>query len=344
MRSPVPLLLLAACASYGPRTVSRDRFDYGAAVGSSWNHELLSNIVRLRYLDMPVFLDVQQILAGYTVEGRLAAGWADEGLSPGWTFGGSGKYTDRPTITYRPRAGSVFAKNIMTPIEPRAILYLIQAGYSAGFVLPLCVSSMNNLRNGSGTLTGAKATDPRFARLVELFAQVQRSGGLGLRIQKSADDPRGAVLLVVGNPDATGENKKALAEIAELLGIDPDLGVYNVEYSTRAGGRDRISIQTRSVLQIMFEMATQIDAPADHLAKGYVLPGVAHEDVMRLITVKTGGDPGGDAFVKVKYHGHWLWIGNDDLESKRTFTFLNLLSAFVESAQPELPTLLTVPG
>ncbi|MHC4940846.1 MAG: hypothetical protein ACYTHK_18035 [Planctomycetota bacterium] len=341
MRAALPLLLLVACSSYGPKSLPRDRYDYSTAIGRSWNHELLLNIVRLRYLDMPVFLDVQQVLAGYTLETTGSAGWSEADLTNGWSFGATGRYTDRPTITFRPRAGAVFAKNIMTPIEPRAILYLIQAGYSASFVMPLCIDSINGLRNGSGTISGATKTDPKFRRVVELFSKLQSSGGLGMRIQKSAKDQKGAVLLVMGKPGAGTEPE--LAELAELLGLDPNLQTYEVEYSTRFGGKNLISMQTRSVLQIMFEMATQIAAPPEHVEKGYVVPGVSDENVERLITVRSGSSPG-DAFVKVKYHDNWFWIENSDLISKRTFTFLNLLSAFVESEQPALPTLLTVPG
>lgn len=344
MRAALPLLVLAcACGSVGPKTLSRDRFDYSTAIGQSWNHELLLNIVRLRYLDMPVFLDVQQILAGYTVEGSASAGWSEADLTKGWSFGGGGRYTDRPTITFRPRAGAVFAKNIMTPIEPRAILYLLQSGYAASFVLPLCIDTMNGLRNGSGTISGASKTDPRFARAVELMSMVQGQGGFGMRIKKSEEDPRGAILINVGRPDGTPELRAAVQELNGLLRLDNGLPEYKVFYSSGAGGKDTIAMQTRSVLSIMFELACQIEAPPEHVKKGYVVPGVSDSDVTRMLAVKSGADPS-EAFVKVKYHDNWFWIDNHDLHSKRTFTFLNLLSAFVESEQPQMPTLLTVPG
>ena len=56
----------------GPQTVPRDRFDYGAAVKRSWQEQLLVNLVRLRYLDTPVFLDVDQIVAQYTLNGAVS--------------------------------------------------------------------------------------------------------------------------------------------------------------------------------------------------------------------------------------------------------------------------------
>jgi hypothetical protein len=58
----------------GPRTVIRDRFDYSAAVADSWKSQMLLNLVRTRYGDTGVFLDVGQIVAGYTVESVGSAG------------------------------------------------------------------------------------------------------------------------------------------------------------------------------------------------------------------------------------------------------------------------------
>ena len=50
--------LLAGCASVGPPTVARDRFEYVEAISKSWKAQMLLNLVKVRYSDVPVFLDV----------------------------------------------------------------------------------------------------------------------------------------------------------------------------------------------------------------------------------------------------------------------------------------------
>ena len=115
---PRALLLLivfgiVGCASIGPGTVTRDRFDYTAAVSESWKSQMLLNLVKLRYGDTPVFLDVGQIISAYTLESTLSAGgtiFSTSGTVPGVPdssviLGAQGRYTDRPTITYAPLVG-----------------------------------------------------------------------------------------------------------------------------------------------------------------------------------------------------------------------------------------------
>jgi hypothetical protein len=114
MMQQVLLLLIvfsiAGGSGIGPGTVMRDRFDYSSAVAGSWKSQMLLNLVKLRYDDIPVFLDVGQIVSGYTVGGTLSAGgtiFSTSGVVPGVPDssivpGTQGRYTDRPMITYAP--------------------------------------------------------------------------------------------------------------------------------------------------------------------------------------------------------------------------------------------------
>ena len=85
---------------------------------------------------------------------------------------------------------------------------------------------------------------------------------------------------------------------------------------------------TRSILAIMFELATQIDVPPEHAAEGQVIPVGPENRTGLSLRVQTSPTRPDDAFVSVQYEDHRFSIGRKDLIAKRTFTFLNLPLSF----------------
>lgn len=63
------LLCLSGCAMrVGRKTVARDRFDYSNAIARPWKEQTLLNMVKLRYAEPPVFLEIAQVVATYRFE------------------------------------------------------------------------------------------------------------------------------------------------------------------------------------------------------------------------------------------------------------------------------------
>jgi len=125
----IAVFSLVGCTSIGPATVPRDRFDYTSAVAESWQRQLLLNMVKIRYGDTPMFVDVGQIVSGYTLQSTVSVSgnlYNTQGFSPGTTVGSvgagaQGQFTDRPTITYTPLTGEQFARQLLSPIPPAAV-------------------------------------------------------------------------------------------------------------------------------------------------------------------------------------------------------------------------------
>ena len=167
-------IALTGCAVVGPASVRNDRFDYTAAIADSWKQQTLLNIVKLRYMDLPVFLDVASVVAGYSLQTGVSVGGvfsSGGGARRRHPLGGQAIYTDRPTITYVPLTGEAFLRGLITPIDPKNIFFMLQSGYAADFILGLTVESLNGVRNRSSAGGIVREADPEFVRALELDAR-----------------------------------------------------------------------------------------------------------------------------------------------------------------------------
>jgi hypothetical protein len=172
------------CRSIGPKTIPGDRYDYSGAISESWKRQTLLNIVKLRYCDPPIFVDVGQIVAGYSLEtsaalgGQVSSAGAVQGNS--LNLGGAAKYTDRPTVTYTPLTGDKFTRALMTPLMPESVFFTIESGWPADAILFLTTKRLNRLRNQEATISGLSQADPRFLRVLELWRKLQDADAMGM--------------------------------------------------------------------------------------------------------------------------------------------------------------------
>jgi hypothetical protein len=347
----------SGCASIGPKAVPRDRLDYAGAIGDSWKQQTLLNIVKLRYSDFPVFLDINQVIAGYEFNSSTTAGFnasstSHDNPSPSFlTLGGSvllqGGYKDQPTVLYTPSTGSDFITRLMTPIPPSAVLFLLQAGYAADRVMQLTLDSINGINNESRRRVGAaRPVDPRFVRLGKLINEMQVSGALEVRILRPKDAAESSVMIFrPGTKDPELEAKRR--EITEILSLDPSLAEIKVFYGGYSGRKDEIAMLTRSMLQIMLELGFFADVPASDITEGRAAPNesaAAPENAGPVpLRIASGDAPPKEAFVSVPYHGHWFWIADTDIRSKSTFAAVMLLFSISDVGAKAGGPVITVP-
>jgi len=87
------ILGCSACASLGPRAVRWERTSYNFAIQATQDAQLLLNLVRLKYRDTPVFLELSSITSLYALEGAADAGTEFQKDTDLWKLGVSAKST-----------------------------------------------------------------------------------------------------------------------------------------------------------------------------------------------------------------------------------------------------------
>jgi hypothetical protein len=340
------VLLLAGCSSMGPATVTRDRFDYVAAISESWKQQMLLNLLKVRYDDGPVFLDVTSVINAYGLETQVQLFAQSVPLGrqgDNYTHtGGIARYSDRPTISYVPVSGERLVRSLMTPVSLATLLRLVQAGQPIDTVMRFCVSAVNDIENAHGGPTG-HAGNPRFAELARLLREEQAAGSLTLR---SGADWRELALVLQPRPGAARAARQA--RIAELLGAGAGKREFRVVYGAAGEGGAQVALETRSMLQVMGDFASYIEAPAEDVAEGRVHAPERSAEQLRLfpplVRVRHADAAPLDAHVAVRYRERAFWIDDRDRASKASLNFLMVMFSLTETGAAPAGPVVTVPA
>jgi hypothetical protein len=322
--------LLSSCST-GPDTVLRDRFDYGTAIGESWKRETLLNIVKMRYADTPIFMEVSQVIQQYSLESQAETRsqfWPGE---PGdWIYlGGWARYYDRPTITYKPLVGKQFTKSVLEPIPPYVVFFLIQSGWEAGFVMRTCVRSINGIVGFSSLKGGLYNEDTtKFDRVVEIIQKLKNSGALMPTSLVEGEINKIKFITSSDNLEIAGYTR----QLKELLGLNQELNEFPLLFGMNNADSNEIAIMPRSIFEIMVEFAFQIDVPEKHIAEGRVRTDEKNlDDLYHILKVQVSKKIPEYPFASVYYQNHWFYVDDRDFSSKRSFTFLKILLSLTET-------------
>ena len=340
----IPLVTMS-CVSVGPKTIPRDRIEYVQALRESWKRQILLNMVALRYGEAPVFLEVASVINQYSVTGQASAGagWSST-LGNSQSVGIAGQYADRPTITYAPLTGEKFVRSMLTPIPPPSLIGMVQAGWPVDFVFRLAVRSMNGLKSASGARLMGTTPSPDFYRVLEALRRIQQSGVIGMRVEKRNE--RDVAVLFLSAKDA----EVAAADIRfvrEKLGLAEGADEIRVTFGAVPTDNREIAMITRSMTEVMMELASWIDIPPEHVAEGRAGPGqiattIEGIEISALIRVHFAAEEPAGAFTAVSLRDHWFFIDDKDLPSKRVFSFLMILLSLAETGGGQAAPVVTV--
>ena len=169
--------LLTGCA-IGPSSLQRDHPQYSQAIREIQDEHRLMNLVRMRYMETPVFLQVTSINTTYNV--GVNANASVSNLSPGPRTTGAGlggSYGETPTFTYSLPASAEFFGRMLAPLSAKQLGPLVMSG--AGGFFQLGLRRINQLENVS-SYTGWTAEEPAsyagFKEALGLIQELERAG------------------------------------------------------------------------------------------------------------------------------------------------------------------------
>ena len=333
----------------GPRTIVRDRHQYASSLSDSWKEQNLLNIVKVRYIDPPVFVDVGNIVTTYSLSLGANAnggiGTVVAGAGAG-SIGVMGTYTNTPTITYTPLTGNKFIRGLVTPLSPEALFTSIQSGAPAAMVMFAALASINGFRNQEATWSGIVPSDPVFDRVRTLAGEIQRLGAMQIHIKKELNQE--STVLSFRTVDIPPEARADIIEFLRLLKLNPSASEFRIVSGFASSNDTQVAVVTRSILALMQTMAAQVEIPPEDLQRSLTFPGFERQQVAakfsRLVRIHSGKSSPANAFVAVKYHDSWFWIDDNDLDSKRVFSLMMMFFTMIDTEEKEGKPVVTIPA
>ncbi len=355
------LVLMFGCAAQGAKRVPRDRFDYNAAIAHSTREQMLLNIVRSRYLEVPVFLTVSSVLTQYEYEQGAGIGAILE-FGDGTTDRGTGeanlRFSERPTITYLPVEGQEFSAHLLSDIPADIIFAAAQAGWPVDVFMRIGVQRLGTVENMSfGELPGSGYIDAktqfaedlkklkRFERVIELIFILADSEVI--EVQQVEENGKSLSYLIIA--DKVPEDlRPLLGELRQLIGLTNRNRFRITDRATNLES-DELSIQTRSVMAMMEFMARGVEVPLEHLQEGRVIDyGLQSSDgevAQGLIPfrMRSSKSRPQNVFAAVRFNDYWYYIDHNDITSKLALSLIIVLFRLQAPTPAGAAPILTLP-
>ncbi len=325
------VLLLSACQNIGSRQMKPERLNYNKAVHYSEKQQQLLNIVRLRYGDSPLFLNLNSIVTQLQYEHTAALNVLAQQYN---VIQGGGdlsvRYMEIPTITYTPLGGLDYIKRLLTPIDLRVIYFLLDSGWGSNHVFNLMIQKIGEIDNASSASRSASTHPPHykdFRALGEALLETQKRNNL--RFSTGKINNVFAIKLTVTHLSRLPTRMKTVLRKIKISERTPY--VWLMAVPTKAP--HTIYLHMRSTLALLNYLSKGVDVPLAHSSRGfapltYTKDGKLfnwREVTQGMIRIKSAPYPPKNVFTSVQYNDYWFYIDQADTNSKESFSLINIL-------------------
>jgi hypothetical protein len=142
------IVLLSGCATVGPDLYKTSFTDYNDAIRKTSDGQMLSNLVRMRYLESPIFMQVASVSTSFNLNSNIGAtAGLNEGALNNYGVSAGAGFSETPTITFSLPESRVYYGLLMAPLSTNQITQLIDAGFDSRDVIQATVKRINGLQN-----------------------------------------------------------------------------------------------------------------------------------------------------------------------------------------------------
>ena len=126
-------------------------------------------------------------------------------------------------------------------------------------------------------------------------------------------------------------------------------GTFRSSTPAGSGAPDAINVLTRSISEIIRDLASLIEIPPEDVATGRTYATFTADEVdLKRVRIRARVDVFPpilqDSYVTAYYRGRWFWIEDTDFRSKQVFSFvIELLQLAQTTTAPSLPVV-TIPS
>ncbi|MDP3268159.1 MAG: hypothetical protein Q8M40_03840 [Legionella sp.] len=334
------LFLLSGCAHIGPKIVHRDRYDYNIAIANSNKQELLLNMVRLRYDQVPMFLHIGTISASSklvksgALTGRITF---PSGLSSYGETSGTGviEYTDNPIFNYVPYDDKDYTTQLLRPISLRELSLLLQSAWSISRVFRLLMQQTGSSVNAPSAARTTSTIPPNykeFEQMVNVLSEMQQNDAFTWYYSADKYKIEKLILKIRSNYHLSAKNLQILNR--------SDIRIKdNKIIFSRNPSPGEVYLSTRSVLGILNYLSKGVMVPPED-AKAHLLTTTRYpngklfdwqqvlHDMMKIQYCSTKPEI---TAVSILYRGRWFYIDDRDGGSKKTLILLSHILGLISS-------------
>ncbi len=338
------VLVESGCASFGSTILVQERNNYLKAIARSREEQILLNVVKVRFAEAPYFLDVGQVVAGYNIEAGASTKLSGIGeSSKSGEFGTSGKYVERPTITFSPVEGRQFVSRLLQPIEPSLVFYLLEAGWDPELVMKIMLESVGVHRNQSSIGWRQGPADQGFEDIIAWLGQLAADGLMRVDWKILSPQLIAPELWISNKTEKEPGMQSDFSAVRRSLNLASGQEYFPIVYGPGVSAGSDFRLMTRSFLQILLEQSAGVEITDSQKQIGAMTSEALYYPGAH-IRVRSGPDKPEDSYTSIQVGDYWYWIDRGDIRSKEIFNFLILIFNLMESGEKPLAPMLTIQG